>query len=170
MMNRKWRYPAFAAIIFTLISLPACSQLQGVTDSSPIVRPSIVRQAELGSKWAMQQMTIEVPAGQEVKILLKLADQDRIDGYFYLENRENSIEFQIMADTLVYESKGDNVKTPGRVNSDRFTIVASKLLGSTYALIFRNPEEASKKTKVSIFSEIVYPSTASIFTEIKIKQ
>jgi len=169
-MNRKWLYISLMAILIALISLPACSQIRGVTDSSPIVKPSIVRQAELGSKWVMQQMAIEVPAGQEVKILLKLADQDRVDGYFYLENKDDDIEFQVMADTLVYESRGDNVKTPGKVSSDRFTIIASRAQGSTYTLIFRNPDEASKKTRVSIFSEIVYPATASVFTEIKVKQ
>jgi hypothetical protein len=169
-MNRNWLFIFLIPVSIALIFISGCSQIQGVTDSSAIVKPSIVRQAELGSKWAMQQMAIEVPAGQEVRILLKLADQDRVDGYFYLENKDDTIEFQVMGDTLVYESIGDNAKTPSRVNSDRFTIIASRVQGSTYTMIFRNPDDASKKTRTPVFFEVVYPIKGSVFTEIKQKK
>lgn len=165
-MNRKALYFPLIIILLLLIFTPACSQISDLTKPSSVVKPGIVRQAELGSKWMMNQIQIEVPAGEEIQILLKLADKDQADGYFYVEKGDD-IEFQIMADSLVYESKGDNPKTPGRVKSDRFTFTATKALGSTYALIFRNTTEASKKTKTSIFAEIIYPVTGSMYVPVE---
>lgn len=92
-MNRKCLYALLASLLVTLLIVPGCSRVSGLSGASPIVKPNILRQAELGGKWAMQQMGIDVPAGKDVKILLKLGDKDQVDGYFYIENGD-SIEFR----------------------------------------------------------------------------
>lgn len=167
-MKRKFAYLSLLLVILvTLCFTTGCSAISGITGSSTIGNSEkIARQSELGSKWMMKQIQFNVAAGDEVQILLKLTDKDEVDGYFYLENGD-SIEFQIMADALVYESKSDNPKAPGKVSSDRFTFTASKAMGSTYSLIFRNTDDASKKTKVSVFAEIIYPLTGSMFVPVE---
>jgi hypothetical protein len=163
-MNRKTLCLGLIMMVI-MVSTMGCSQIPSLTDSSSVIKPKIIRQSELGTKWTMQQMQIEVAAGDEVQLLLKLANADRVDGYFYLL-KGDGIEFQVVAAAPVYESQGDNPKTPGRVTSDRFTFTASQAQGTTYTLIFRNPDEKSKETKMSVFTEIVYPITGSIFAQI----
>lgn len=166
-MKRKIIYLSLLIVIIaTLCFTPGCSGISGLTGSSTVGNSEkIARQAQLADKWMMKQIQFNIAAGDEAEILLKLADKDQVEGYFYLED-ENGIEFQIMADTLVYESKSDNPKAPSKVSSDRFTFTATKALGSTYSLIFRNTDDASKKTKMSVFTEIIYPVTGSMFVPV----
>lgn len=168
-MNNQWRIIGLAVLLISMLFLPACSKLSNVSGSSAIVKPEIVRQAQLGENWSMQQMTIEVPAEKEVQILLKLGDGDRVDGYFILE-KGDGIEFQVKADSLIYEARSTEIKNPTLVDSDRFAFIASKAQGTTYTLVFRNPDKSSNASSVSVYAEVVYPITGTLFTEIAMKK
>ncbi len=143
-----------------------CSTVSNI-GSSPSTGAKILRKAELASKWEIRHMSLEVAAGDEMPILLKLADGDKVDGYFYLE-KGNNVDFQIMANSLIYKSQTPST-TAGGVTSDRFSFTASTALGSSYTLSFRNTASGKEKTGVTIFLEVIYPATGSIFTPLEQK-
>ena len=152
-----------AIVVLSLILVAGCSGTAGTQHAS--APPKIIRQAVLGSDWKMKQMQIELEVDSETSILFKLADGDKVDGYFYLEDGDN-LDFEIVANYLIYKSKpkGDT----GEVISDRFSFVASQEQGNTYALNFHNTaEKDEKQKKVTVFLEVIYPVTGSIFVPLK---
>ncbi len=154
------------AVIAASMALLGCSTISGLTYSPGPVQPKIVRSTQIGSKWEMRHISLEVGQGEELPILLKLADGDKVDGYFYLEKGSN-IDFQIMANSMVYKPSNPNPGSTKGMTSDRFSFTATQAQGISYSLTFRNPVSAAEKeSKVTIFLEVIYPSTGSIFTRL----
>lgn len=146
-----------------LVSFIGCS---GVSVTNPAKGSlEIARRAQLGTKWEMKQANIEIGAGEELSILLKLADGDKVDGFFFVEKGTN-VDFAITGESTFYRSQPSD--TTSTVVSDRFSFAASKTQGTAYALTFRNTANKSDtRAKVTVFVEIIYPASGSIFIPIE---
>lgn len=129
--------------------------------------PATVRGAELAGEWRMAQLLLSLEAGDESLVLLRLADRDKVDGYFFLE-KGSAINFQIAGNSLIYESRARDAEALSKVTSDRFSFVASQAQGNTYTLTFRNPDE-DEKTKAVVFLEVIYPVGGTLFLAIERK-
>ncbi len=152
--------------LITVVALSAlalatgCSAISQATSTSAQTAPEVVRKAEIGSEWAMNQMQLEIGAGQELPVLLRLAEGDEVDGYFYLEKGDD-IDFSISGDAIIYQSPA------GGVTSHRFSFVATRAQGTTYTLSFANGDNGSKKA--TIFLEIIYPVSGSVFIPVEVR-
>ena len=146
-------------IALVTLSLTGCSVVSRITGSSS-GGPEIVKKADLGTKWTMRQISLELGAGSQMPVLLKLADGDKVDGFFYLE-KGNNVDFQIAANSLIYKPSIQDAYARG-ITSDRFSFTASQAQGATYTLMFRNTSYSNDK--VTVFLEIIYPATGSVFT------
>jgi hypothetical protein len=152
---------ALVALVCFAIFLVGCSSIPGVGDGSPSA-PKTVRKAKLNPRFEMRHVSFEVGPGAQLPILLKLADGDRVDGYFYVESG-SGVGFQIMANSQVYKSP-EEAAGKGTM-SDRFSFAASQAQGGSYTLVFTNPAPATdKQARITIFSEIIYPASDSVFT------
>ena len=153
-------------IVLSLIFVIGCTEVSGLTEGltskSSQQSLKIIREAKLGTEWQVKQMEIELAADDEVSILMKLANGDKVDGYFYIEKGKD-ISFQITGDSSIYESQvPDNNKSDG-VTSDRFSFIADKTQGDTYMLTFINDDN---EDKIKVFMEVIYPTKASLFIPI----
>ena len=155
-----------AVLLLSLVSVSGCEEISGltrdVTQTSSSSELKIVKAVELGSEWEMKQMSFKVDAGDEVLILLKPSDGDKVDGYFYLEKGDN-IDFQITGKTSLYRSAAQD-----ELISDRFSFEANQAQGDTYTLTFRNPagDDDQQKT-VSVFLEVIYPVGGSLYVPVE---
>lgn len=151
-----------AVILLTLLlALSGCEELsdltQGVTTSSSQANLKIEKSVELGGTWQMKQISFRVGAGQEVAILLKLSDGDKVDGFFYLE-RGDTVDFRITGKSQLYRSTADN----------RFSFTASQGQGDTYSLLFRNTAEEDEGQKsITVFLEVIYPLKGEIYVPVE---
>ncbi len=153
----------FGAItVLLLLLLPGCSSISGSNRS--VVGHKIVRKAEINSEWQMYQLNINLPAGSNLPILLKLADGAKVDGYFYLEKGDN-LDFQIEGNSTLHKAAGQ-ANNSGKVSSSRFSFIASKAEGKSYILTLSN---TAKQDKVTAFLEVVYPKSGSIFVPLEAK-
>lgn len=151
-----------AIIMLSLLFTLGCDKTAEQTKPSSSMGLETIRTAELASKWQMNQMRIEGAAGDKLLLLLKLASGDKVDGYFYLEQGKD-VGFDITGNSLLYQSKAQGALN--QVTSDRFTFTASQAQGTTYTLTFQNNAD----TKLTIFLELIYPATSSIYVPIKIE-
>jgi len=149
-------------VILSLIFVIGCSAISGQENTPSPGNIKVLREAELGPEWNMKQMNVTVDGGGKASVLLRLADGNKVDGFFYLE--KGGIEFSITADSLIYESNGTESK---EVVSDRFAFTASRAQGSTYVLNFTNND--NEQGKVTVFLEVIYPVTGSVFIPIETK-
>ena len=150
-----------AILLLSLLSIAGCEEISSLTqDMTPTSSPAglkILKSVELGSEWEMKQMRLEVEADDEVAILLKLSDGDKVDGYFYLEKGEE-IDFRVTGKKLLYRSEVQ----------DRFSFIASQAEGDTYTMTCRNTaDEDDKQAKVTLFLEIIYPIKGSVYVPVE---
>lgn len=148
--------------VLSLVSILGCSVTGGQKESSVPPAPQTLRKAEIDEKWQMYQLRIEAPAGSALPILLRLSDGDKVDGYFYLEKGSN-LDFQIAGSSLLYKLEGQDKKS-----SSRFSFTATQEQGTTYILTLHN-SASDKQDKVTVFLEIMYPVTGSIFIPLEAK-
>jgi len=151
------------AIILPILLLPllGCEEIseltQDATTSSSQANLKIEKSVELGDTWQMKQLSFRVSAGQQVAILLKLSDGDKVDGCFYLE-KGDTVDFRITAKTQLYRSDAAN----------RFSFTASQARGYTYTLLFRNTAEEDEGQKsITIFLEVIYPLKGEIYVTVE---
>lgn len=157
------RQKIITAIIFLTLLLPllGCAEIseltQGSATSSSQTNIEIEKSVELGSTWQMKQISFKVGAGQEVAILLKLADGDKVDGFFYLE-KGDTIDFRITGKTQLYRS----------AEATRFSFTAGQAQSDTYNLLFRNTagEDESQKS-ITVFLEVIYPLKGELYIPVK---
>ena len=148
------------AIMLSMVLTLGCSTVSNLGSTSSSTSHTILRKAELASQWQMYQMNIDIAPSDGLPILLKLSAGDKVDGYFYLEKGDN-VNFDITSNSLIYKP---DTKASGGVISDRFAFVASQEQGSTYTLTFgNNASKSSKDANVTVFLEIIYPVSGSIF-------
>ncbi len=154
---------ALIILVLPVALVFGCSQISEIAndeDSSSTGNLQTVQKAELASKWIVNQMKITLNAEEEMSVLMKLANADKVDGYFYME-KGDKVNFRIMGSSSLYEYKAEAGKSP----SDRFTFVATTGQGSTYTLTLRNPSsKGDASAKAVVFLELIYPKTASLFT------
>ncbi len=150
-----------AVILITfLIPFSGCEEIsdltQGVSTSTSQANLKIVKSVELGSAWQMKQISFRVGAGQKVEILLKLADGDKADGFFYLE-RGDTVDFRITGKSQLYRS----------TEGDRFSFSASQTQGDTYTLLFRNTADEDEGQSITVFLEVIYPLRGEIYVPVE---
>lgn len=147
-----------AALLISTLFILGCAQISGLTKPSTSPEPDILKTVKLSAEWQMYQLRVHLSAGGESLVLLRLANQDKVDGFFYLEKGEDT-GFQIAGNSLIYESKAIATEGSGKITSGRFSFVASQNQGTTYTLTFRNPTD---KNEV-VFLEVIYPVKGSLF-------
>ncbi len=153
-------------MVLSLLSATGCDELssltQGTTPSSS-ANLKIIKAVELGEGWEMKQLSFKVAAGDEMAILMKLSDENEVDGYYYLE-KGGDIDFIITAKELVYRSPVRPNEDDEKPDSDRFSFVASEADGDTYTLTFRNPaDDEESSADASVYLEVIYPVSASLY-------
>ena len=153
-------------VILSLIGIIGCSSAPGTSTPAQPASVKTVREAEIASAWTMKQM--EINSESEISIVLKLADGNKVDGYYYLEKGSN-ISFQISGISLIYESKPAGGKSDA-ITSDRFSFTATQAQGIAYTLTLKASGNASKeKTGTTVFLEIIYPAAGSLYVPIGTK-
>ncbi|UCG10274.1 MAG: hypothetical protein JSW30_06100, partial [Dehalococcoidia bacterium] len=150
-------------MVLPLVLLLGCEELGGLGEdlTQPTAKePKIARSATLEAKWAVNQIELQVAADQEIEILLRLSEQDKVDGYFYIEDG-GITDFEISGNSPIYSAREQGALTPEGINSARFSFVATQSQGNTYTLTFSNSGENRKKQ--TVFLELIYPLDGSLF-------
>ena len=155
-----------AVIVLSLLSLPGCAELSGLTqnltDDSSQPGFEIIKEAQITPKWEMNQISIVLGAGDELSLLLQIDDGDRVDGYFYLEKGDD-VSFEIKGTSLIYQSGAGTNPDEEETGSDRFSFIGTQPQGNTYTMTFRNPAAETEQTEITVFVEIIFPATGEMF-------
>ena len=163
MLKRVWLAVVAGVMVLPLVLLAGCEELGGLGEdlTQPSAKePKIERSATLESKWAVNQIELQVAADQKIEILLRLSEQDKVDGYFYIEDG-GITDFEITGNSLIYSAREQGTLTPEGISSARFSFVATQSQGNTYTLTFTNRGEDQKKQ--TVFLELIYPVDGSLF-------
>ncbi len=155
----------------SILGISGCELYSKATETSPTTTPAsvrIIREAEINNIWNVIQMEIdlETPAS----IVLTLKDGDKVDGYFYLMKGDN-INFSIAGVSPIYTSQSSDPDTKN-ITSDRFSFTANQGQGVAYTLILSpgtSDETNGKNSDVTVFLEITYPITGSLFVPLGTK-
>jgi hypothetical protein len=145
-------------ILLSVLLITGCSNAPGLPASAKTPNYQVVRKSEVGGKWQTYQLKIELGKGDELPILLKLVDGDKVDGYFDVEKGEG-FDFQITGNTQIYKL---DPPAAGKKVSDRFSFTAGQSQGNMYILTLRNTS-GDKDVRISAFLELVFPASGSIF-------
>jgi hypothetical protein len=160
-----------ALVLLSLLSVTGCEEIASLTGGtsppSSSTNLKILKAVELGRDWEMRQMSFKVGANDEVAILMKLSEADKVDGYYYLE-KGTDIDFLITGKKLVYRSPVQVSKDSEGPASDRFSFTASEAQGDTYTLSFHNPaDEDDQPSTITVFVEVIYPVSASLYVPVE---
>jgi hypothetical protein len=141
-----------------ILGLTGCDLVSKATETTTTVPASVtkIREAEIGKVWKLRQMEIDLKTA--VSIVLTLKDGDKVDGYFYLV-KGDSVGFKITGTSLIYVSQPPDATTTA-ITSDRFSFTAAQGQGTAYTLTF---SPAGKDAGMTLFLELVYPTTGSLF-------
>ena len=155
---------AFMTVV--LILTAGCSVATDDTaSSSSLASFKIERSAKISPNWIVKDIEIELDAGEELPVLLKLTDGNQVNGEFYLEEGED-VSFNITGNTVLYIP----ARPTGKTTSDRFSFSASVEQGTTYIMTFSNPATNSKSDNdVKLLLHLTYPDTAALFVPIDIE-
>ena len=149
------------AIALMLIGLVGCSAISksATTETTPPASIRAVREAKIGKTWIVKQLEIDLQS--DVAIILKLKEGDKVDGYYYMEKGDTA-GLNISGNSLIYSARAPDADT--RLTSDRFSFTASQAQGVAYTLTFSpGPAGGSKAGTTTIFLELIYPATGSLF-------
>lgn len=156
------RILAFGMVLALVMALLAgCSS---TSKSTNLGKLEILRKAVLGGKWQMYQVRITLDSGSDFDIdLLDLANNDKVDGYFYPEKGSGATLEITAGATVIYKTEGT---VTGGTLSDRFSFNATQPVGTAYVLKLHN---GGTDKSVSVFLEVIYPSTGNIRGPIDVK-
>ena len=143
-----------------------CSLVSKATETSTATPASVrtVREAKIGKTLIVKQMEIDLKA--EVSILLELKDGDKVKGFFYLL-KGNNVSVTISGNSPIYTFKTTDTESP-RITSDEYAFTASQAQGIAYKLTL-NANTNLKDNETTVFLEIVYPVTGSLYVPIGTK-
>lgn len=154
-----------ALLLLSALLIAGCSNAPGLPASADTPNYNIVRKSEVGGQWQTYQLKVELGKGDELPILLKLKDGDKVDGYFDVEKGEG-FDFQINSNTQIYKL---TPSAAGKKVSDRFAFTASQSQGNMYILTLRNTS-GDKDVRITAFLELVFPTSGAIFVPLDLRK
>ena len=160
-----WKRILIVLVLLSVLLISGCSNAPGLPASADTPSYNIVRKSEVGGQWQTYQLKVELGKGDELPILLKLVNGDKVDGYFDVEKGEG-FDFQITGNTQIYKlsppAESKNV-------SDRFSFTASQAQGNMYILTLRNTS-GDKDVRITAFLELVFPTSGDIFVPLDLRK
>lgn len=153
-------------VALSLVAITGCSLVANSNGTDTTTPASIrtIREAKITKAWTVKQMEIDLQS--DVSIVLKLKEGDKVDGWYYLV-KGDSASFNITGNSAIYTSKATDTETM-RVTSDRFSFTASQAQGVAYTLTL-SAAPASKSETTTVFLELIYPTTGSLYVPIGTK-
>lgn len=151
----------------SLLGTFGCEMLS-TTETSTTTPASVrtIREANIGKTLVMKQLEIDLKT--EVQIILRLKDGDKVEGYFYLL-KGDYLGVTISGISPIYTFKTIASESPP-INSDKYSFTANQGQGVAYTLTLNAGAGADEKQgETTVFLEIIYPVTGSLFVPIGTK-
>jgi hypothetical protein len=165
-VNRN-RYIVTVLVMLSLLTMMMLSGCIGrvSSTSTPARKYEIVKVTQVdsqGAKWQIYQLRLELEGGARFTVDLNLVNADKVDCWYKVEKPATgaSIDFQVKAGASVVYQSGASEGTVAGSTSDRLSFTAMQEKGTSYRLIFYN-NLPDKKSKETIFTEIIYPAGES---------